>query len=198
MVYLPPSQPDLTPPGSRVRRQIVLSFLLAFVLPVVGIFAWWGGFSPVEIGVETRGPYTYAYLENIGDYAELTEHQAHVLHDLNKAGIQSGDAITVLYSNPDIVPRKQRRARTGYLVPEGAQPPPPLAVDHIPARQVLTARVRAAILLAPSRAYQALDDHLQAQGRGIVMPTVEVYRASDSPWHMGVLTLEMAAEPESP
>lgn len=175
-----------------------LPFLLAFVLPLLGIYSWWGGFAPVEIGTETRGPYAYAYLEHTGDYAELTEHQAHVLHDLKKAGIEAGHAITVLYSNPDIVPRDQRRSRTGYLVSDQARPPAPLKLDRIEARPVLTARVRAAILLAPSRAYQALDEHLQARGRGIAMPTVEIYEAADSVWRMGQLTVEMAPPPETP
>lgn len=175
-----------------------LPFLLAFVLPLLGIYAWWGGFAPVHIGEATRGPYTYAYLEHTGDYAKLTEPQAHVLHDLKQAGIAPGHTITVLYSNPDIVPRAQRRARAGYLVPAGARPPAPLQVDLIPARQVLTASVQAGIMLAPSRAYQALDDYLQARGRGIAMPTVEIYEAADSVWRMGVLTVEMPMTPEAP
>lgn len=175
-----------------------LPFLLAFALPLLIIYAWWGGFAAVAIQTETRGPYTYAYLEHTGDYAGLTEPQAHVLHDLEKAGIPAGHAITVLYSNPDIVSRGQRQARTGYLIPADARAPAPLKVDVIPARPVLTASVRAAILLAPSRAYQALDDYLQARGRGIAMPTVEIYEASESVWRMGVLTVEMPMSPEAP
>jgi hypothetical protein len=180
-----------------VHYKKFLPFLLAFALPLLIIYAWWGGFAPVDIRSETRGPYTYAYLEHTGDFAKLTEHQAHVLHDLKKAGIPAGDAITVLYSNPDIVPRGQRQARTGYLIPADARPPAPLKVDVIPARPVLTVRVRAAILLAPSRAYQALDSHQQALGRGIAMPTVELYEAADSVWRMGVLTVEMPVSKEA-
>lgn len=174
-----------------------LPFLFAFLLPLLAIYAWWGGFAEVEIREAVRGPYTYAYLEHVGDYAELTEHQAHVLHDLKKAGIEYGHAITVLYSNPDIVAKDQRRSRTGYLIPAGSQVAGPLRVGEIPARPVLATRVRAGIMLAPSRAYQALDTYLQARGRGIVMPTVEIYRAADAVYKMGELTVEMNLVPET-
>lgn len=181
-----------------MRYKKFLPFLLAFALPLLIIYAWWGGFAPVDIRSETRGPYTYAYLEHTGDFAKLTEHQAHVLHDLKKVGIPPGHAITVLYSNPDIVPRDQRRSRTGYLVPADARPAVPLRVDRIDARPVLAASVRAGILLAPSRAYQALDGYLQARGRGITMPTVEIYEAGDAVYRMGVLTVEMPMPSEAP
>lgn len=181
-----------------MKHKKFLPFLLAFLLPLVAVYAWWGGFSPVEIREQSRGPYTYAYLEHTGDYAKLPKVQAQVLHELNKAGIEAGDAITVLYSNPDVVAKGARRARTGYLIPAGARPAAPLLKAEIPHRPVLATHVRAAILLAPSRAYQALDSYLQARNRGIVMPTVEIYEAADSIYKMGGLTVEMDLEPDSP
>jgi hypothetical protein len=52
-------------------------------------------------------------------------------------------------------------------------------------------RVRAGSMLAPGRAYAALDGYLQARGKGIQMPTVEIYQASDLVWRMGLLSVEM-------
>ena len=46
-------------------------------------------------------------------------------------------------------------------------------------------------LLAPSKAYQALHEHLQLQGSDIRMPTVEIYRPADTVSQVGVFTLEM-------
>lgn len=178
-----------------MRYKKFLPFLLAFVLPLLAVYAWWGGFAPVEIREAVRGPHRYAYLEHTGDFAGLPKVQAQVLHELRQAGIEAGDAITVLYSNPDIVARGDRRARTGYLLPAGARPPAAVSVGEIPGRPVLTASVRAGILLAPSRAYQALDGYLQRQGRGIVMPTVEIYVPAERVYQMGVLTVEMDLAP---
>lgn len=166
-----------------------LPFLLAFVLPVVAIYAWWGGFSAVDIREGVRGPYTYAYLEHSGDYSKLPE-LAEEARALLK-GVAHGLPITVLYSNPDQVDVGQRRARTGYLVEPGVTVRAPLQIDNLPERPVLIARVHAGPLLAPSRAYPALDRYLQARGEGIRMPTVEIYEHSDTPLRMGLLTVEM-------
>lgn len=175
-----------------MRFSRFIPFLVAFVLPLIVVFAWWGGFNPVEITPnQVRGPYTYAYLEHRGDYAKLPDEQAKVEKSLKAAGIQPGHAITLLYSNPDVVNVGDRIGRTGYLVPEGTKVAEPLKVDQVPARPVLLVGVRAAVLLAPSRAYHALDKHMQARGQGIRMPTVEIYEPSAGPFAMGRLTVEM-------
>lgn len=166
-----------------------LPFLLAFVLPIVVIYAWWGGFNSVDIKEAVRGPYTYAYLEHTGDYAKLPELGAQA-RDLLK-NVAHGAPITVLYSNPDLVDVGERRARTGYLLAAGSEVRAPLMIDHIPARRVLLAEVQAGHLLAPSRIYPALDRYMQTRGGGIRMPTVEIYEPSDSPLRMGLLSVEM-------
>jgi hypothetical protein len=168
-----------------------LPFLLAFVLPLVLVYAWWGGFNPVSIAESTAGPYTYAYLEQKGDYSKLPELAVEVRKELAAARLAPGNPITVLYSNPDLVDVGERRARTGFLVPPGTPVKPPLEVDTIPARRILAVQVQAGSLLAPGRAYLALDRYLQARGQGIRMPTVEFYEPADSAIRMGRLTLEM-------
>jgi hypothetical protein len=175
-----------------MRFKRFVPFLAAFVLPLLAVYAWWGGFNPVEIVPnQVRGPYTYAYAEQLGDYSKLPDLQAKVEKDLLAGKVPLGHAITVLYSNPDVVDVGARRARVGYLVPEGTQVAEPLRVDTIPARPVLLTTVRAAVLMAPSRAYHALDKYTQAHGRGIRMPTVEIYQPADSPMAMGTLYVEM-------
>jgi len=169
----------------------LLPFLLAFVMPLLVVYIWWGGFNPVQIEESVAGPYTYAYLESRGDYSKLPDKAVEAREVLRAAGIDVGKPITVLYSNPDLVDVGQRRARTGYLVAPGAKVPLPLEVDTIPARPVLLARVRAGSMLAPGRAYAALDAYLQASAEGIRMPTVEIYEISDSVLRMGQLTVEV-------
>lgn len=169
-----------------------IPFLAAFVLPLVVVYAWWGGFNPVEIiPAQVRGPYTYAYVEHRGDYAKLPDQQAKVEKALLAAKVPLGHAITVLYSNPDVVNVGDRVARIGYLVPAGTVVSEPMQVDTIPARPVLLVTVNAAVLLAPSRAYHALDQYVQAKGQGIRMPTVEIYQPASSPFGMGRLGVEM-------
>lgn len=166
-------------------------FLLAFVLPILLVYTWWGGFNPVRIETSFAGPYTYAYLESRGDYSKLPDKLVEAGKVLLADGIQAGNPITVLYSNPELVDVGDRRARTGFLVPAGSKVRLPLEIDTIPARQVLIARVQAGSMLAPGRAYAALDEYLQARGEGIRMPTVEIYQASGSVLRMGQLTVEV-------
>jgi hypothetical protein len=168
-----------------------IAFMLAFVLPLVGIFTWWGGFRLVTIEAGVAGPYTYAYLEQQGDYSKLPDLAIQVGNELAAQKIEAGRPITVLYSNPDLVDVGDRVARTGFLLPTEAQVKPPLLQDTIPRRPVLIASVRAGSLLAPGKIYAVLDRYQQARGRGIVMPTVELYTPTDSPLKMGVLTVEM-------
>ena len=169
----------------------LLPFLLAFVLPLVAVYAWWGGFNRVLIDVEMRGPYTYAYVEHTGDYAKLADQLPRVYEALDRAGIRPGAAFSVLYSHPDTVARSDRRARVGYLVAPGRAVPASLQIDTLPARRVLVSRVRAAMLLAPCRAYQALDGHLKQEGKSIAMPAVEIYEALGSVLRPGLLTVEV-------
>ncbi len=170
----------------------LIPFLVAFVLPLLAVYAWWGGFNPVSIDeTAVRGPYTYAYLEHSGDYSKLPDKQAKVVGHLKAQGIAAGQAISVLFSNPAEVNVNERRSHTGFLVPERAVVAEPLKLATIPARPVLLVRVRAAVLMAPSRAYHALDVYTQARGQGIRMPTVELYETSDSALRMGTLSVEM-------
>ena len=168
-----------------------LPFLLAFVLPLVIVFAWWGGFNSVSITTGVGGPYTYAYLEHTGDYTKLPKLTEEARAALQAQGVEYGLPITILYSNPELVQKGERQSRTGFLVAPGTEVAAPLKLDTLPARPVLMAKVQAGLLLAPSKAYQALDGYLQAQGRGIRMPTVEIYAASDNVMTMGELTVEM-------
>ncbi|MEO1767860.1 GyrI-like domain-containing protein [Thiobacter aerophilum] len=168
-----------------------LIILLAFVLPLIAVFAWWGGFNSVEISEAERGPYRFAYLEHTGDYARLPETQARVRALMAQQNLARGAAITVLLDDPRTVPKNQLRARTGYLIAPSAQPATPLRLGEIPTRRVLVARVRAAALLAPSKAYQALHDHLAAQHTDIRMPTVEIYDSPPEVYRIGELSVEM-------
>ena len=56
-----------------------IPFLLAFVLPLILIFWWWGGFNPASFELAQRGPYHYVYMSQKGDYYKLPEKQQEVL-----------------------------------------------------------------------------------------------------------------------
>jgi DNA gyrase inhibitor GyrI len=168
-----------------------LSILVAFVIPLVAVFGWWGGFSTVSITEAQRGPYRFAYLEHQGELSKLPQTQRKVREALAAQHVASGASITVLFDDPRKVARTELRAQTGYLLDATAQVSEPLKLGTIPARPVLVAEVRAAALLAPSKAYQALHDHLKARQSEIRMPTVEIYDSPAEVYRVGTLSVEM-------
>lgn len=167
------------------------AILLAFIVPVVAVFWWWGGFNKVEITEGEAGPYRYAYLDHQGDIADARKTQKKVFDTLKQAGIEPGDNVVVLLTDPRKTPKAEQRAKVGYTLGLEDKLPHDLKEDIIPRRKVIMARIKAGILLAPSKAYQALYDYLKPSGLDIQMPTVEIYRAGESVSKVGELTVEM-------
>jgi hypothetical protein len=169
------------------------AFLLAFVLPLLAVYWWWGGFNSASVAETESGPHFYAYLEHSGDLGKLPKTQARVFALLEQAGIQPGDTITVLLTDPRRTAKSEQHAKTGYRIPLDAKLPKELMSEVIPRRRVVAATVRAVVVLAPSKAYQALADYLAPLGRDISLPAVEIYRPSGTPARVGELTVEIAA-----
>ena len=166
------------------------AFLLAFVVPLLAVYWWWGGFAAVSVTETEAGPYRYAYLDYEGPISNMRKTQRAALDKFTAAKVDAGDTINVILTDPRAAHGKVR-ARLGYVVAGNAPVPAGLAEGRIERRPVYAARVQAAVLLAPSKAYQALADTLAARGKGIVMPTVELYRPAGQVDRIGTFTLEM-------
>lgn len=166
------------------------AFVLAFVLPILAVFWWWGAFNPVSVTETVAGPYRYAYLDYDGPISNMRKSQRTALDRFTEARVAAGDTISVILTDPRADNGKVR-AQLGYLLADGATIPAGLKEGRIARRPVYSAQVQAAVLLAPSKAYQALADILKSQGKRIVMPTVERYRPAGKADRIGVLTLEM-------
>lgn len=166
------------------------AFLLAFVLPLVAVFWWWGGFNAVSVTETEAGPYRYAYLDYEGPINNTRKSQRAALARFDAAGVAAGDTISVILSDPRAA-RGKVRARLGYLLPEAAPVPDGLKEGRIERRPVYAAQVHAGVLLAPSKAYQALADALEPRGKELAMPTVELYRPSGQAGRIGTFVLEM-------
>lgn len=166
------------------------AFLLAFVLPLLAVFWWWGGFNTVSVTETEAGPYRYAYLDYEGPISNLRKSQRAALDKFTAANVAAGDTISVVLTDPRAAEGKVR-AQVGYTLADSAPVPEGLSEGRIERRPVYAARVQAAVLLAPSKAYQALSDTLEAGGQAIVMPTVELYRPAGQANRVGSFTLEM-------
>lgn len=167
-----------------------LAFLLAFVLPIVLVYTWWGGFRSPMVTERHSGPYRYAYLDYQGPISGMRKTQREVSQAFVRSKVPVGDTFTVVLTDPRSNNGKVR-AQVGYTLSAAAPLPQGLKEGKVAARPVVSVSVQAAILLAPSKAYQALHNYLQTQQRDIRMPTVEIYRPAGKTGQMGVFTLEM-------
>ncbi len=178
---------------ARLKKQW-LPFLLAFVLPLTGVYWWWGGFNSAEISEGESGPYFFAYLMHEGDFGKLPKTQGKAFALLKQAGIEPGETMTLLLNDPRTTLKPDQRAKTGYRVPLDAKLPAQLSGEIIPRRKVLSAKVHAGVMLASGKAYQALHEHLQSQGLTLPMPALEIYRPSGTPSKVGELIVEVVVE----
>lgn len=169
-----------------------LPIIGAFIVPVVGVYAWWGGFNAATIVEAERGPYVYAYLDHNGDFAKLPKTQNLVQAAMKEQGLRPGMPINVLIDDPRKVARVKLRAQAGFLVDAQAVIKPPLKRGEMPKRPVWVAKVHAAVLLAPGKAYQGLYDYLRTRDRDLQMPMVELYDSPPEPWRIGEFSVEMA------
>jgi len=166
------------------------AFVLAFVLPLLAVFWWWGGFNAVSVSETEAGPYRYAYLDYEGPISNMRKPQRTVLDKFTLAKLAAGDTINLILTDPRADNGKVR-AHVGYLLGEMEAIPPGLKEGRIARRPVYAAEVHAVVLLAPSKAYQALADTLKQQGKTLTMPTVELYRPAGQSNRVGRFTLEM-------
>jgi hypothetical protein len=167
-----------------------LAFVLAFILPLLAVYGWWGGFNSASVTETEAGPYRYAYLDYEGPISNMRKSQRAVLEKFTVSKVVAGDTISVILTDPRAANGKVR-AQLGYTLTATAMLPEGLKEGHIARRPVYTATVQAAVLLAPSKAYQALSDSLESSGKTIVMPTVELYRPAGKANRIGIFTLEM-------
>ena len=166
------------------------AFVLAFIVPLLAVFWWWGGFSAVSVTETEAGPYRYAYLDYEGPISNMRKSQRAALEKFATARVEAGDTISVILTDPRAGGGKVR-AQLGYVLADNAAIPDGLKEGRIERRPVYSARVQAVVLLAPSKAYQALSDALAPRGKAIVMPTVELYRPAGQANRIGTFTLEM-------
>ncbi|MDZ7596615.1 MAG: hypothetical protein U0932_18400 [Thiobacillus sp.] len=166
------------------------AFVLAFVLPLLAVFWWWGGFNPVNVTETEAGPYRYAYLDYDGPISNVRKSHRTALDRFTVSRVAAGDTISVILTDPRAANGKVR-AQLGYILADSAPIPEGLKEGRIERRPVYAARVQAAVLLAPSKTYQALSDTLASRGLPIAMPTVELYRPAGQANRIGIFTLEM-------
>jgi hypothetical protein len=162
--------------------------LLAFLLPILAAFWWWGAFDRPEVQVSKREAVHYAYLVSQGDYSKVEDRQREVLDLLKRQNIQAGEPLTLIETDPRTTPGPQRKAQAGIAIPPEAQPQPPLLHAVLPERDALVVSASGHPFFVYGKAYGALIAYLGEHGQRLRLPIAETVKKN-------TLTIEMALEP---
>ena len=160
-------------------------FLLAFLLPLLAVFWWWGAFTAPEVKKLPRSAVHYAYLISTGDYSKVEERQYEVRDLLKQQAIAAGQALTLIENDPRTTPATQRKARAGVIIAANAHPRPPLLEGALPERAALVVSARGHPFFVYGKAYGALLGYLEQYGMALQLPVAETTREN-------TLTIEMA------
>ena len=159
-------------------------FLLAFLLPLLWTFWWWGAFNQPKLEITQRKGIHYAYLVSDGEYSKIEDRQKEVYDLLKHQGIEPGQFVTLIERDPRNTPSSQRRAQAGVEIAPAAHPIAPLMEGVLPDRQALVVSARAHPFIAYGKVYGALLDHLKTHGMSLHLPVLETT-------HDNTLTIEM-------
>jgi len=163
-------------------------FILAFVLPILVVFWWWGAFSTPDVQTLQRPALRYAYLVSEGDYSKVEDKQREVGDMLKQQGIEAGQAITLIEDDPRNTPAAKRRAQAGVVISAQANPKTPLLVGDLPERRALIVSAKGHPFFVYGKAYGALLNYLDQHGMKLQLPVAEST-------HANTLTIEMALNP---
>lgn len=159
-------------------------FLLAFLLPLLMVFWWWGAFATPGVTIVPRKALHYAYLVSAGDYSKAEDKQREVRDLLKQQGVAAGQSLTLIEHDPRSTPVSQRRAQAGVVISDGAHVDAPLQEGTLPARAALVVSARGHPFFVYGKAYGALLDYLGQHGLTLQLPVAETTRDN-------TLTIEM-------
>lgn len=163
-------------------------FFLAFILPILVVFWWWGAFSTPDVQTLRLPAQHYAYLVSEGDYSKVEDKHHEVKDMLKQQGIEAGQMITLIEDDPRSTPSTKRRAQAGVVIAPQARPAPPLLIGDLPERQAVVVNARGHPFFVYGKAYGALLDYLKQHGMNLQLPVAETV-------HKNTLTIEMTLKP---
>lgn len=97
--------------------KIVLIIIGAFILFLVCLYAYYGGFKKISIRVEQQGGETIVYENVTGDYSQTPQYTDKVYYALlNDDKIETTKGIGIFYDNPKKVDKVKLRSEIGCVL----------------------------------------------------------------------------------
>ena len=100
----------------RSRVRWTAGICLAFLLLATGGLGYLGAFASVEVTEERVGPFSFAYVEHVGDYDETGRLTAQVAEALERAGLPGCKPLAVYFDDPATVEVADLKSEVGCAI----------------------------------------------------------------------------------
>ncbi len=156
-------------------QKISLFFLLVFSLLIIacGQKEEKKSEPQLEIKVKTSEKINFAYVENVGSYAELGPVFAQVMQYAMGKEI-TGMPMGIFYDDPSVVAEESLRCEIGVPVAEGFEPEPPFQVKELPPQEVAFVVLKGSYAEIATK-YDQIMKWIQENGYMMVGPPREIY-----------------------
>lgn len=164
----------------QIGSLVVLFIAIAFA-------GWVGVFRSVDVVKQEVGPFTFVYEDYVGPFKNIGPVFARVESQLRDLGIEPIQGMGVYFDDPKVVPQDKLRSQCGALVDESASSRveemqvahPALRLRKIAKTQALVVefplRAALSLMVAPSKAYPAIQAALVAQRLTVNGDAIELY-----------------------
>ncbi len=97
-------------------KKILIALLVVAVI-ILGIYAYFGGFTSLDFKITQAGGETIVYKELIGDYGKTGEMMTAISEDLiSDYGITTTQNIGIYYDDPELVEKDKLRSDIGCII----------------------------------------------------------------------------------
>jgi effector-binding domain-containing protein len=127
----------------------------------------------LEIKIKTTEKINFAYVENVGSYAQLGPVFGQVMQYAMGKEI-TGMPMGIFYDDPAVVSEESLRCEIGIAVPEGFEPDPPFLVKELPPQEVAFVVLKGSYAEI-AKEYGKIMKWIQENGYMMVGPPREIY-----------------------
>lgn len=163
----------------------LLTVLLVIIAIIIGVYAYFGGFSKLNFKVANEGGETIVYREMKGDYSKSGDLMKNVNDELvNEYNMNITQNIGIYYDNPDEMKADRMRSDIGCIVNTDDinklnDLRKSFLIKTCPKKDYLSVQIPFkgffSVMIGIFRVYPAMDEYLEMNGYSYEGPIMEIY-----------------------
>jgi AraC family transcriptional regulator len=174
-------------------KAIILSFFAAIILFFAAELYFSGAFKPVEIGVQTKGPYAILFKEHIGAYDKIASTIEEVETWAKQNNLPCALTFGEYFDDPHAVEQERLRSRGGCIMelkssteknpytqvigafPTNAPVLPSIQTSILEERKFVVATFKGSPRIGPLKVYPKVSDYFSSNSLKQGSSSVEIY-----------------------